>query len=74
MGASLAAPAIGAGASLIGGGKASKKADKAQSQALDAQKEAAAYQQMWGQQNQQRANDMNIANAGTAQVSNVPMT
>jgi len=59
MGAELAAPAIGAGASLIGGGKASKKASQAAGQARDAQMQDAAYKQMWGMQNQDRANDMN---------------
>jgi hypothetical protein len=60
----------GIASSAIGGSKSRKSADKAAQKSLDAQKEAAAYQQMWGQQNQQRANEMNIANTGTEQEMN----
>jgi len=65
--------AVGVAGNMIGGSKASKKAAKAQQAAFDQQKEAAAYQQMWTQQNRDAQNAMNTQNAAANNASNLAM-
>ena len=69
----VAGAGIGAAGSIIGGGKASKKAASAQKDAINQQREAAAYQQMWTQQNRDAQNAMNTQNAATNNASNLAM-
>jgi len=67
MWAAVGGAAVGGAASLIGGGKSSKSAAKAQSAAADAQMKQALQNQAFQKENQNWANQANIANAGTAQ-------
>jgi hypothetical protein len=69
----VAGAGIGAAGSIIGGGKAGKKAASAQKDAINQQREAAAYQQMWTQQNRDAQNAMNTQNAATNNASNLAM-
>jgi hypothetical protein len=71
--AAVGVAGVGAAGSIIGGGKASKKAASAQKDAINQQREAAAYQQMWTQQNRDAQNAMNTQNAATNNASNLAM-
>ena len=65
--------AVGAAGSMIGGSKSAKGAKKAQDSANAQQRENAAYQQMWTQQNRDAQNAMNTQNAATNNQSNLAM-
>ena len=69
----VGAAAVGAAGSIYGGKKSSSAAKKAQDSATAQQRENAAYQQMWTQQNRDAQNAMNTQNAATNNQSNLAM-
>jgi hypothetical protein len=70
MAAAAIPAAIGVGGSLIGGGKASKSASKAQAASEASQLRLAELQNQWGRDNAALANSENLKNYGTANETN----